>query len=158
MLSLFLMRKASLTKMLLSEISFGSSGKCQENHSLILIDSVFTSLSRSSNKAIDWMIGLSYLLTSREILFLEKAWERPSWALDRTDSSRSGFFKNLMKCALNPLISSRMTLLAMVWIPKASEIDPASLLSLTPNKTFSFFLTKGRFSLKKLVSSSVTLP
>lgn len=51
-----------------------------------------------------------------------------------------------------------MTLLAIVWIPKASEIDPASLLSLTPNNTFSFFLTNGKFSLKKLVSSSVTFP
>jgi hypothetical protein len=43
-------------------------------------------------------------------------------------------------------------------MPNAYEIAPANLLSFTPRRTFSFFLTIGRFSLKKLVSYSVTFP
>ena len=71
-------RWAAFTKVLLSVTILASYGKCHEYHYLTLIEKVLISLSRSSIKLMDWMIGLSFLLTSKEILFLENKWARPS--------------------------------------------------------------------------------
>lgn len=68
----------NFTKVWLSETILLSSGKCQEYHSLTLIEKVLISLSSNSSKLIDWIMGLSCLFTSREILFLEKVCAKPS--------------------------------------------------------------------------------
>ena len=46
-------------------------GKCHPYHSLILIESVFKSLSNNSIKEMLCIIGLSCLFTSNEILLLD---------------------------------------------------------------------------------------
>jgi hypothetical protein len=54
-------------------------------------------------------------------------------------------------------MSSLMTAEVVVWISRASLIEPASLLSLTPSLTFDFFFM-GSFSLKKFIKTSGALP
>ena len=86
---LFPIRFANLTKVKLSPTIFTNSGKCQLYHYLTLIAKVLISLSNNSSKLIDWIIGLSCLLTSKEILFLEKAWPKPNLDLVKSSSLKS---------------------------------------------------------------------
>ena len=88
-------------------------------------------------------MGLSCLLTSREILFLEKVWPKPSLDCYRSTLSNYWFFRNDKRCSRNPLINYKTTGDVVVFIYNASAMDPASLLSLTPSLNF-FFLLSGK--------------
>lgn len=67
-------------------------------------------------------------------------------------------FRKATKCVRKPRISSNTVLLVRVWIPSASDMAPANLLSLTPNTILPFFLMMGRFSLRKVDNYYVILP
>ena len=88
------------------------------------------SLSNNSIKLIDWIIGLSFLLTSNEILLLENKWAKPNLLWSKSTFSNYSLFKNCKKWVLNPLKSSLITAEVVVWISRASLIAPANLLSL----------------------------
>ncbi len=115
------------------------------------------SLSNNSIKLIDWIIGLSFLLTSNEILLLENKWAKPNLLWSKSTFSNYSLFKNCKKWVLNPLKSSLITAEVVVWISRASLIAPANLLSLTPNLTLDFFFI-GNFSLRKLTRTSGAFP
>lgn len=55
-------------------------------------------------------------------------------------------------------MSYKTTFEVVVWMPRASEMAPASLFSLTPNATFPFFFAMGMFSVRKVDSSYDSLP